>query len=159
MRRPSKAWGEVTSWTRWRSIYKRDPEVTDPKRVAGGWIPRLGAPIGLPDWLTQADLDYYVGQFENAGFRGGVNYYRNFGRNWEITADLADPLVHVPTLFIAGEKDVVIGGADAAELKEAMAGTVEDLRDVVLIPEVGHWVQQEAPEETNAAMIQFLKGV
>ena len=132
------------------------PEVTDPKRAAGGWIPRLGAPMGLPDWLTQADLDYYVGQFENAGFRGGVNYYRNFGRNWEITADLADPQIHVPTLFVAGEKDVVIGGADAETLKGMMAGTVADLRNVVLIPEVGHWVQQEAPEATNDAMLKFL---
>jgi pimeloyl-ACP methyl ester carboxylesterase len=30
---------------------------------------------------------------------------------------------------------------------------------VVLIPEIGHWVQQEAPAETNAAMMGFLNSL
>ncbi|MCZ6641040.1 MAG: alpha/beta hydrolase [Gammaproteobacteria bacterium] len=135
------------------------PEVTDPKRSAGGWIPRLGAAVGLPDWLTQADLDYYVAQFESTGFRGGVNYYRNFQRNWEITEHLADAKITVPTLFIAGEKDVVIGGATAPMLTSMMAGVVDDLRDVVLVPEIGHWIQQEDPVATNEALLKFLKSL
>ena len=74
---------------------RKAPEVTDPLRSAGGWIPRLGAPIQLPDWLNQNDLDYYVSQFESAGFRGGVNYYRNFHRNWEITAHLTGVKIEI----------------------------------------------------------------
>jgi pimeloyl-ACP methyl ester carboxylesterase len=132
-----------------------DPEVTDPKRAAGGWIPRIGAPHGLPDWLSQADLDYYVSQFENAGFRGGVNYYRNIGRNWELTEN-TNAEVTVPTLFIAGEEDQVIGGATKEGLESMMQGVIPDLRDVVLLPGIGHWVQQEAPDETNAAIVKFL---
>jgi len=132
------------------------PTVTDPKRAAGGWIPRLGAAKGLPDWLAQEDLDYYVSQFENAGFRGGVNYYRNIERNWELTEDVEDQRIKVPTLFIAGEQDVVIGGATAEMLETRMGPVVPDLRGVVLFPGIGHWVQQEAPEETNAAMLEFL---
>ena len=135
------------------------PEVTDPKRSAGGWIPRLGAPQGLPDWLKQEDLDYYVAQFEQSGFRGGVNYYRNFHRNWEITEDLTGVKIGVPTLFIAGEKDIVIRGATAPMLKMMMSAGVEDLRDVVLVPEMGHWIQQEDPEATNTAMLDFLKSL
>ena len=135
----------------------REPaEVTDPKRAAGGWIPRLGAPKSLPSWLSQHDLDYYVSQFEHAGFRGGLNYYRNLGPNWEATADLANAPVPVPALFVAGEKDLVIQGATAEMLEGMMAATVPDLRDVVLIPGIGHWVQQEAPKETNAAVLDFL---
>jgi pimeloyl-ACP methyl ester carboxylesterase len=137
---------------------REPPEVTDPKRSAGGWIPRLGAAKGLPDWLTQADLDYYVSQFEQSGFRGGVNYYRNFGLSWELTADL-DQTVQVPTLFIAGEEDMVIGGATEAQLRGLMAVTVPQLTDVVLIPGIGHWVQQEAPAETNASLLAFLEGL
>lgn len=135
------------------------PEVTDPKRSAGGWIPRLGAAQGLPGWLTQADLDYYVAQFESSGFRGGVNYYRNIQRNWEITEHLADAKIEVPTLFIAGQKDVVIGGATVPMLTTMMEGVINDLRDVVLVPEIGHWIQQEDPAATNEALLGFLKSL
>ncbi|MEZ5552951.1 MAG: alpha/beta hydrolase [Pseudomonadales bacterium] len=132
------------------------PEVTDPKRAAGGWIPRLGAAKGLPDWLTQQDLDYYVSQVEDAGFRGGVNYYRNIGRNWELTENLAGASVRVPTLFIAGDKDIVIGGATQADLEGMMKPVIPELKGVLLIPGIGHWVQQEAPEQTSAAILEFL---
>ena len=135
------------------------PKVTDPLRSAGGWIDRLGAPIRLPDWLTENDLNYIVSQFEKAGFRGGVNYYRNFHRNWVITEHLADEKISIPTLFIAGEEDFVIGGSTKEQLTASMSGVVEDLRDVVLIPDTGHWVQQEAPGETTAAMLKFLNGL
>ena len=138
---------------------REDPVITDRIRSAGGWIGRLGAPKDLPDWLTADDLDYIVSQFENAGFRGGVNYYRNFHRNWEITENLADARVKVPTLFIAGEKDVVIAKATTEALTHTMSRVVDDLRDVVLIPEIGHWVQQEAPERTNAVILEFLRGL
>lgn len=132
------------------------PEITDKKRSAGGWIGRLGAPKELPQWLDRADLEYVVNEFKQSGFRGGINYYRNLHRNWEITEEL-DPIVKVPTLFIAGEKDMVIAHATAEQLKSALSRVVPDLRDVVLIPKVGHWVQQEAPQQTNAAMEEFLK--
>jgi pimeloyl-ACP methyl ester carboxylesterase len=135
------------------------PTITDPKRAAGGWIGRIGAPKELPAWLTQEDLDYYVAQFKKSGFRGGINYYRNFDRNWQITEALQYSKVMQPTLFIAGERDVVIGGANKEQLTAMMKRVTPDLRDVVLIPGVGHWVQQEAPAETNAAMLAFLKSL
>lgn len=133
------------------------PEVTDPHKSAGGWIPRLGAPTEMPDWLSEEDLDYYVAQFEEAGFRGGLNYYRNFHRNWEITEDLADTKIGQPVLFIAGSKDIVIGGATAPMLQGMMGRVLPNLKDVVLVPEIGHWIQQEAPEATNEAILSFLR--
>ena len=138
---------------------REPPEITDPKRSAGGWIGRMGAPKGLPSWLTQADLDYYVNEFTASGFRGGINFYRNFHRNWEITPELADRKVSQPTTFIAGDKDGVIRGATAEQLTNNMSRVVTDFRGVTLIPGVGHWVQQEKPEETNAAILAFLAGL
>jgi pimeloyl-ACP methyl ester carboxylesterase len=138
---------------------RHPPVITSPLRSAGGWIGRMGAPMGLPDWLTQQDLDYFVSQFRMAGFRGGINYYRNFHRNWELTPQLENAHVTVPTLFIAGEKDVVIGRATQPQLQGAMSRVVDDLRGVVLLPEAGHWIQQEKPEETNAAILQFLRSL
>lgn len=135
----------------------REPaEITDPHRSAAGWIGRMGAPRGLPDWLEQDDLDYVVAEFERAGFRGGINYYRNFHRNWEITEHLDGAKIDIPVLFIAGSRDMVIAGADAERLTATISRATNDLRGVVLIPEIGHWVQQEAPKETNAALLEFL---
>ena len=138
---------------------REDPAVTDPLRAAGGWIPRLGKPTELPGWLSQEDLDYYVGEFERAGFRGGINYYRNFHRNWETTPQLEGVKVAQPSLFIAGEKDVVIAGATKEALEGSIGRATEDLRGVHLIPDVGHWVQQESPDEVNRLLIDFLDGL
>ncbi len=138
---------------------REKPVLTDPKMSAGGWIPRMGAPKGLPGWLTQADLDYYVNEFAEAGFRGGINYYRNFQRNWEITPQLAGVTIEKPVLFIAGEKDPVIGGADEAMLTATLSRASKDLRGVKLLPKIGHWVQQEAPDDTNREILSFLKGL
>jgi pimeloyl-ACP methyl ester carboxylesterase len=135
---------------------RQAPQITDRHRSAGGWIGRLGAPLGLPDWLSQADLDYFVSQFRQAGFRGGVNYYRNFHRNWEIANEYGDQEIRVPTLFIAGSKDIVINGASAEQLTAAMSRVVADLRGVELIPDIGHWVQQEAPRRSNDLILEFL---
>ena len=135
----------------------KSPKITDPKRSAGGFLPRIGEPEGLPDWFTQEDLDYVVGQFEQSGFRGGVNYYRNIERNWKLTEDLQDHSIKVPTLFLAGSQDMVIGGADKEALEGSMKEVIPLLEEVVLLPNIGHWVQQEAAEETNSILIDFLK--
>ncbi|HVR28887.1 MAG TPA: alpha/beta hydrolase [Thermoanaerobaculia bacterium] len=135
------------------------PSITDPKRNAGGWIGRLGRPTELPGWLSAEDLDYYVAELTRAGFRGGINYYRNFHRNWESTPELAEAKVEQPVLFVAGEKDGVIRGADAARLDALMRPWAPRLDRVVVVPGVGHWVQQEAVEATNAALLEFLSSL
>ena len=135
---------------------REDPEVTDPLRSAGGWIPRLGAPTALPAWLSEDDLDYYVGEFARAGFRGGISYYRNFHRNWETTPQLDGAQVQQPSLFIAGDKDAVIAGATQEQLEDSMGPVIADLRGVHVIADTGHWVQQERPEEVNGLLLEFL---
>ena len=65
----------------------------------------------------------------------------------------------MPTLFIAGENDVVIAGASQGRLEGAMRRVVDDLRGVIVLPEAGHWIQQELPEQTNAALLEFLEGL
>jgi pimeloyl-ACP methyl ester carboxylesterase len=135
------------------------PPITDRHRSAGGFVRRRGTPRTLPAWLTQSDFDYYVNEFTHAGFRGGINYYRNFHRNWETTAAFAGARIEQPALFVAGDQDVVITRATAEQLTTRMLPAVPDLRGVILLPDTGHWVQQERPAETNAAMLQFLRGL
>ena len=94
--------------------------------------------------------------FEKASSGGGINYYRNFHRNWEITPQLDGARVRQPAMFIAGEQDGVIGGATQEQLVAAMGAVIADLRGVHLIPDTGHWVQQERPAEVNALLLAFL---
>ncbi|MBK8839824.1 MAG: alpha/beta hydrolase [Hyphomonadaceae bacterium] len=138
------------------------PEITDPRRSAGGgigWIPRMGKMKQLPPWLTQKDLDYYVSEFKESGFRGGINYYRNSNRNWEITPQLTGATVNQPVIFIAGQTDLVIAGQTAESLTAAMKPIVKDLRSVTVIPGAGHWIQQEKWQQVNGMLIDFLKDI
>ncbi len=120
-----------------------------------GWLQDFVPAEPLPDWLSQEELDYYVGEFERAGFRGGINYYRNFDRNWETTPELAEAKVTQPALFVAGEKDPVIAGFDA-QAQARMHEVVPSLSELVLIPGAAHWVQQEKAAEVNAALLNWL---
>src|SRR5271167_741303 len=65
-----------------------------------GFIDRLPEPDGLPDWISQDELDHYISEFSRTGLTGGLNWYRNMDRNWETTPALAGATISVPCLFI-----------------------------------------------------------
>ncbi len=138
---------------------RRPPQVTDPLRSAGGMIPRSGEPTDFPSWIDAGELDYYVEEFTRAGFRGGINYYRNFHRNWELTRELQDVPVSQPAMFIAGENDGVIGGATREVLTTRLRQAATDPRGVHVLPGAGHWVQQQEPQEVNRLLLDFLEGL
>jgi pimeloyl-ACP methyl ester carboxylesterase len=122
----------------------------------------MAQPDVLPDWLGADDLDVYVGEFERTGFRGGLNWYRNFDRNWELLAPFADRRITVPALFVGGLRDAVVTGPELAgesPTVQMLGSFCDDLRGKVLLEGVGHWNQQEAPERTNAAVLEFLAGL
>jgi len=123
------------------------------KRKGSKLFDGLSAPEKLPDWLTQEDLDYYAAAFERNGFRGPLNRYRNMDRDWEEMPHLAGATVTQPALFIGGEKDPVVAIAPMDPMKTL----VPNLRKTVMLPECGHWTQQERPAEVNAEIIGFLK--
>ena len=111
-------------------------------------------PETLPAWLSEQDLSFYTKEFERTGFRGGLNWYRNIDRNWELTTFLSGAKLSQPTLFVAGEADGVIQMYGKA--LETMEENVPNLRDKVLIPGAGHWVQQERATEVNELLIEFM---
>lgn len=111
-------------------------------------------PPVLPHWLSEDDLAVYLEEFAASGFRGGINWYRNFDRSYRLLAAWRDLPITVPSTFIAGALDgvVAVTGADI----EAHAERCTDFRGNHLIPGAGHWVQQEAPAETNRLLLEFL---
>jgi pimeloyl-ACP methyl ester carboxylesterase len=124
----------------------------------GGFLTRMVDPSTLPPWLTDADIDFYAGEFARAGFRGGLNWYRNIDRNWELLAPFAGALVTVPALYVAGDRDLVVRFRGMDQLIPILTRFVPNLKKTLMLPGCGHWTQQERPAEVNEAMVTFLKG-
>lgn len=124
-----------------------------------GLLGAMPEPPRLPDWLTGDDLDFYAGEFARTGFRGGLNWYRNIDRNWELLAPYAGAKLSVPALYIAGDRDVVVRFPGAEQTLAQLPSVVPHLRKRIMLPGCGHWTQQERAAEVNAAMIGFLRGL
>jgi pimeloyl-ACP methyl ester carboxylesterase len=123
------------------------------------WATHFVDPATLPPWLTEADVDFYTAEFTRTGFKGGLNWYRNIDRNWELLAPFAGAPVKVPALYIAGDRDPVVAFPGMDRLIPNLADFVPQLRATIMLPGCGHWTQQERPAEVNAAMIDFLRGL
>lgn len=132
-----------------------DPVAMVPR--GGGYLTDRPTPATLPNWLTEADLDFYVREFERTGFRGGLNYYRNIDRNWELLAPFEGAKVTVPALYLAGDRDLALAFPGMDRVVANLANNVPQLRGKVILPGCGHWTQQERASEVNAAMIDFLR--
>ncbi|WP_426433712.1 alpha/beta fold hydrolase [Bradyrhizobium genosp. P] len=135
--------------------------VSDPSAMfvdeAKGFLGNLPGGRPLPAWLTEADIAEFTAGYAQSGFRGGLNWYRNLDRNWELTAPWQDAQIHQPSLFIAGSNDAVITGLIGAKRLADMERVLPDLKQKLIIEGAGHWIEQERPDEVNAALIAFLK--
>jgi pimeloyl-ACP methyl ester carboxylesterase len=118
----------------------------------GCWSPDV--PLA---WLSDADLDFYAGEFARTGFRGGLNWFRNLDRNWELLAPFAGARVTVPALYMAGDRDLVVAFRNMDKAIANLTDHVPRLRGAIMLPGCGHWTQQERAAEVNAAMIDFLR--
>ncbi|MGH8706812.1 MAG: alpha/beta fold hydrolase, partial [Burkholderiales bacterium] len=125
----------------------------------GGFLAGRESPTTLPSWLTESDVDFYATEFRRTGFRGGLNWYRNIDRNWELLAPWSGAKVTVPALYVAGDRDLVVAFPGMDKLLPALRQFVPELRETIMLPGCGHWTQQERPVEVNAAMANFLKSL
>ncbi|MEV5242565.1 alpha/beta hydrolase [Streptomyces cinnamoneus] len=141
-----------------------DSPHTDPPRP---WVVPDGAslldtmedPRELPPWLTDDDVRVFVREFAEHGeraFTGGLNWYRNIDRNWELLAPFQGRTIDVPSLYVAGDRDLVRGFPGIDELLPVLPAVAPGLRDSITLEGCGHWTQQERPEEVNAALLDFL---
>ncbi len=122
-----------------------------------GFLGDISAARPLPDWLSEADLSYFSDAYRKSGFSGGLNWYRNIDRNWELTAPWQGAQIHQPSLFIAGSNDSVLTGLIGAKRVADMERVLPNLKQKLIIDGAGHWVQQERADEVNAALISFVK--
>ena len=116
-------------------------------------------PDPFPTWLTTADLEKYSNAFQTGGFRGPLNRYRAQGFDIEELVAIRGQTIQQPACFIGGEKDPVRHFVTGFDMYANPGTACDDFRGSTIIDGVGHWVQQEAPTETNAALKTFLSSL
>lgn len=109
-------------------------------------LPALGEPL-----LSEDELEVYTAAFARTGFRGGVSWYRNFDRNWELEPEVGVAKIQVPCLMVSAERDLAL----PPSMADGMEARAPDLESHV-IPDCGHWTQQECPEQLNRLMLDWL---
>jgi pimeloyl-ACP methyl ester carboxylesterase len=129
--------------------------LTTSRQWTAAWAEEDGRPPTPPPWMSEPELQVYVDAFERTGFTGGLNWYRNIDRNWELMEPYGQTRIDQPAMFLTGELDLVRGFMPA----EAMDGWVTDMRASVVVPGAGHWVQQQEPRAVNSALLEFLAGL
>jgi pimeloyl-ACP methyl ester carboxylesterase len=129
--------------------------LTTSRQWTASWAEQDGRQPKPPAWMSEEELQAYVDAFQRTGFTGGLNWYRNIDRNWELVEPYAETRITQPAMFLTGELDPVRNFMPA----EAMNGWVTDLRSSTVVPGAGHWVQQQDPQVVNEALLEFLGGL
>ena len=139
--------GDAPAADRWQPILP-DPHST--------MLDSAPYPTTLPHWLSEADLDMFVETFQHTGFRGGLNWYRNTDRNWELLAAYSGGKIQQPALFIWGDQDSTLEASSVGKRIERMSEVIPQLHSTVVAGS-GHWVQLEHAAEVNTALLNFLQ--
>ncbi|QJR20710.1 Pimeloyl-ACP methyl ester carboxylesterase [Pelagibacterium halotolerans] len=129
-----------------RNLYRKNVPLAAPE--PGMMMINLATadePLGEPV-MSDGELAVFVASFETSGFTASINWYRNLDRNWHLLADV-NPVIAHPALMIYGERDGIAKS-------ESLAAFVPNVEVVTL--DCGHWIQQEKPEETNRAILDWL---
>ncbi|KAI0676328.1 alpha/beta-hydrolase [Trametes maxima] len=110
-------------------------------------------------WLPDEELAVYAREYERTGFQGGLNRYRAV-----IDPVFADELrlfagrkIEVAAMYVSGRKDWgVYQNPGAIDKMRTEACTAMGEGGIRLIPDAGHWVQQERPATLLSELSQFL---
>ncbi|XP_036946951.1 bifunctional epoxide hydrolase 2-like [Acanthopagrus latus] len=131
---------------------KRPPISTAGVCARGGLL--VGQPDEVPrsSMLTEADLQYYVSQYRDRGFRRPLNWYRNGDVDWRWMCSRPTAKLLMPALMVTAGKDQVLLPALSKGMEKMIPNLIRGH-----IEECGHWTQMERPEETNKILISWLK--
>ena len=114
----------------------------------------------FPDWFSKEDLDYFVSQFEISGLRGPFNRYRAQNIDWHEIPELEGKILEQPAFFVTGTLDPVNFFVPSDQsLTDRIKPNYKTLLFAEELEGIGHWTQQEAPEEVNSFILDFLKRV
>ena len=101
--------------------------------------------------LSEKEVAFFADNFKRTGFRGGINWYRNFTRNWQLMEGVEER-INVPCLMIMAENDAVLRPSSA----DGMEKYCPDL-EKYLVRNCGHWTQQEHSDEVNEVITGWMR--
>lgn len=137
------------------------PDGTWPQKAAGATLLEgMVDPDPFPSWLTEQELDYYVGEFRESGFRGPISRYRNHERDFAWLQAFKGRVIEQPSLLIGGDRDPAFNGfGRIADPVGMMREHAPNLRAGHVLKGCGHWTQQERPDEVTTILVEWLKGL
>jgi pimeloyl-ACP methyl ester carboxylesterase len=139
---------------------RNDPQPPQPLvQGDGSFLGSLDDTKRIPSWVTEDDIAVFVAEYAKNGFTGGLNWYRNIDRNWELSAAWDRLPLRVPGLYVYGDRDLVSGFPGMDGVIDALPQMYPTLRPTLTLPGCGHWTQQERPAEVNEALLAFLTGL
>jgi pimeloyl-ACP methyl ester carboxylesterase len=97
------------------------------------------------------------------GIQPANNWYVTLDRGWENTSFLDGAIVQQPALFLTGDRDPstkpVFGIDRQGPALESLKTNFRDMREIIMMPDVGHTPPEERPKEINAIVLKFLKDI
>lgn len=140
-----------------KSLTHRHVTTPSPSSKGDGVAQMLGAPVELPPWISEEDVEYYVSKFEKTGFTGPANYYRAWDLSWELDAPWQEAKVEVPTKFMVGDLDLVYHFPGFKEYihNGEFHKDVPLLEEIVVLEGVAHFLHQEKPDDINKNILDF----
>jgi pimeloyl-ACP methyl ester carboxylesterase len=100
--------------------------------------------------VPEADRQFYASEYARpGGMRAGFEYFKNFEQDAKDFAGFAKTPLHMPMLVLSGEK---AGGQFLIDQAKLVDTNVQG----VIVKGSGHWLMEEAPEQTIPALVAFL---
>lgn len=115
--------------------------------------------FALPKWISEDELDAHAEAFAEHGFTGGLNWYRNIDRNWEMLAPWDGAVITPPSLFLIGDRDNVSAFLPVPKSLDELQEFAPGATALVTVPDCGHWLQQEQPEFVSQQLIEFARSL
>jgi pimeloyl-ACP methyl ester carboxylesterase len=143
-----------------RDVKAKSSELLDARSAAGLWE-RLPRPKCLASFLTPEDYSYIVRQYYESGFAGGLKWYQAMDANWLRTRHLKGKKIEQPSLFLVGaeDRDVLNNHGGLENVVHCMHQNCSRLTNCIVLPNAGHWLQQERYNDVSSALLEFLEEV
>jgi pimeloyl-ACP methyl ester carboxylesterase len=151
--------GFVRRFYYWLSGEAAGLGIGEHKPAGATMLDGLPDPDPFPSWMSAADIDYLVGEFQAGGLRGPLNRYRNQHRDHAFLQGFKGEPIKQPSLYIGGTNDIVLSMIPGFDLLAAMKSLTPGLKASVLLDGCGHWTQQERPEEVTRLLGDWLLGL